>query len=158
VIVPVPGFDTTVRLAIQRAFIDGRPTPSVATVAAELRARASDVASAFDRLAAGHVIVLAPDTHDIVMSAPFAGRPTNFAVTIGTSLYHANCVWDALGVAAMLAGAGQRVDAEVRTSCADCGAPVTVHVRGGAVSADPVSSVAHFAVPAARWWTDIVFT
>ena len=152
------GFDVDVRLAIQRGFIAGGATPTVTSVAAELAAPESDVGPAFDRLAAGHVIVLAPGTRELLMSAPFAGRPTDFVVTVGARTHHANCVWDALGIAAMLAGAGQGVDADVRTTCADCGAPLALVVRGGTVQADPAGAVAHFAVPAARWWADIGFT
>ena len=154
----VPSFDVDVRLAIQHAFIAGQPTPTVASVAAELGVPAVDVAAAFDRLAAGHVIVLVPGTRNLLMSAPFAGRPTDFVVTVGARTYYANCVWDAVGIAAMLAGSGQRADADVRTSCADCRAPLTLAVRDGAVRADPADAVAHFAVPAARWWADIGFT
>ncbi len=150
--------DTSVRLAIQRAFIDGRPTPTVASVADALDASASDVASAFERLAAGHVIVLVPGKREIMMSAPFAGRPTDFAVTVGGRTYHANCVWDALGVSAMFAGAGLDTDALVRTTCADCAAPLAIEVVDGVVRAEPEGAVAHFAVPAARWWADIGFT
>jgi hypothetical protein len=151
-------FDVAVRLAIQHAFIAGRPTPTVASVAAELHAPEADVAAAFDQLAAGHVLVLVPGSRELMMSAPFAGRPTDFVVSIEGREYHANCVWDALGIVAMLRGAGRRVDAEVRTTCADCGVALGVSVRGGTVHADPVGAVAHFAVPAARWWADIGFT
>lgn len=151
-------FDVDVRLAIQHAFVAGRPTPTVASIAAELHASDAQVGAAFDRLAAGHVIVLAPGRRDLLMSAPFAGRTTDFVVTVGARTHAANCVWDALGIPAMLAGAGQPVDAEVRTLCADCRAPLTLAVRGGEVRADPADAVAHFAVPAARWWADIGFT
>jgi hypothetical protein len=153
-----PSFDVDVRLAIQHAFLAGRPTPTVASVAAELKTPEAEVAAAFDRLAAGHVIVLVPGTRDLLMSAPFAGRPTDFVVTAGERTYAANCIWDAVGIAAMLAGVGRRSDADVRTTCADCGASLGLAVRGGEVRADPPSAVAHFAVPAARWWADIGFT
>src|SRR5215212_3455959 len=156
-------FDATVRLAIQRAFVDGGPTPTAATVADALGADRAATAAAFERLAAGRAILLAPATREIVMSAPFAGRPTDFVVRVvaasGDRSYFANCVWDALGVPAMLAGAaGAPVDADVATTCADCGEALALRVRGGAVAADPPGAVAHFAVPAARWWADIVFT
>ena len=77
---------------------------------------------------------------------------------VGDRTYNANCVWDALGVVAMLAGDTRSIDADVRTTCADCGAPLKLTVRDGAVRADPTGAVAHFAVPAARWWADIGFT
>lgn len=151
-------FDTTVRLAIQRAFIEGRSTPTVTSVAGEVSASIAEVRDAFERLATGHVIVLATGTHEIVMSAPFAGGHTDFSVTIGPQTYQANCIWDALGVSAMLAATGRHADAEIRTLCADCAAPLAIAVRDGAVYADPGGAVAHFAVPAARWWADIGFT
>jgi hypothetical protein len=151
-------FDVDVRLAIQHAFLAGRPTPTVRSVASELDASEGDVAAAFDRLAAAHVIVLFPGTRELRMSAPFAGGPTDFVVTVEEQTYHANCVWDALGVAAMLGGDGRPVAADVRTTCADCGAPLALAVRDGAIRADPADAVAHFAVPAARWWADIGFT
>jgi Alkylmercury lyase len=156
---PTSDFDTRVRLAILRGFVDGGPTPTVASVAAVLGAGRDEAAAAFDRLAAGRAIVLARGTREIVMSAPFAGQPTGFVVRVGAQSYDVNCIWDALGVPAMLAGAsGAPVDADVSTMCADCGAALALRVRGGEVAAEPPSAVVHFAVPAARWWADIVFT
>jgi hypothetical protein len=152
------GFDTTVRLAIQRAFLDGRPTPTATSIALDVGAGIEEVGAAFDRLADARMIVLAPGTREIVMSAPFAGRSTPFLVTVGERTYRANCIWDALGVSAMLAGMGRPSDASVRTTCADCGAALAIEVRDGRVSTDADGVVAHFAVPAARWWADIGFT
>jgi hypothetical protein len=152
------GFDVEVRLAIQHAFLNGGPTPTVRSIAADVDAEQSLVAVAFDRLAAARMIVLVPGTHEILMSAPFAGRRTPFLVTVGERTYHANCIWDAVGVSAMLAGAGRPSDADVQTSCADCGASLSIAVRDGRVSTDADGVIAHFAVPAARWWADIGFT
>lgn len=155
--VPSP-FDVRVRLAIQHAFLDGRPTPTVESVAAELAADPVEVAGAFDRLAEARMIVLVPGTREIMMSAPFSGRPTPFTAIVGARTYYANCIWDALGVSAMLAGAGRPADALVRTTCGDCGTELSVEVRDGRVRADDDGVIAHFAVPAARWWADIGFT
>ena len=150
--------DARVRLAIQHQFIAALPTPDVASVAATLDAAVGDVAAAFDRLAVGRAIVLAPTSRDIVMSAPFAAGATDFVVHVAERRYYANCIWDALGISVMLAGADQPRDAEVRTSCADCGELLTILVRDGVARALPGDAVAHFAVPAARWWADIGFT
>lgn len=153
----MPDFDTTVRLSIMDEFLAGG-TPSVSTVAAALGVTLPEVADAFERLAASRAIVLAPGTRDLVMSAPFAARPTNFPVRVGDFTYFANCVWDAVGISAMLAGAGRPNDAAIRTTCADCGEPLVLEVRAGELSVTPADAVVHFAVPAARWWADIVFT
>jgi hypothetical protein len=144
-------FDATLRLRILHGFLAGE-SPSVATMAAALHAAESDVAAGFERLAAGRAIVLAPGTHDILMAAPFAGRRTDFRVIIDSQSYYANCIWDALGVSAMLGS----VDAEIETRCPDCDEPLNLLVRQRGVIGE--ARVVHFAIPAARWWADIVFT
>ena len=143
--------DATVRLCILHRFLAGE-TPSVASLAPALRCSVDTVAASFDRLAAGRAIVLVPGTHDILMAAPFAGRRTDFGVTIGQRRYDANCIWDALGIPAMLGG----VDAEIETRCSDCGESLRLAVRDRAVVGD--RAVVHFAIPAAGWWADIAFT
>jgi len=154
---PIADFDTAVRLSIMDGFLAGG-TPSVTSVAAAIDAAAPAVASSFERLATSRAIVLQPGTHELVMAAPFAARPTDFRVRVGERAYYANCVWDALGVAAMLAGDGRPSDAAIETRCADCGGPLGLDVRAGQATGTPADVVAHFAVPAARWWADIVFT
>ena len=143
--------DASVRLGILRACLDGS-TPTVSVLAASLDAKGSDVAASFDRLATGRAIVLVPGTHDIRMAAPFATRPTGFRATVAGRTYNANCIWDAMGIPAMLGA----TEAAIDTTCADCNAPLHLDLRDGAMGGD--QSVVHFAVPAARWWEDIVFT
>jgi hypothetical protein len=150
-------FDSTVRLAIIDALLAGR-TPSPASVAQTLHVNAGDVAGAFDRLAAGRAIVLDPSTRDVRMAAPLAGVETDFRVHVGDRFVYANCIWDALGVPAMLAGAGRPATARIDTQCPDCAHPLTMEVRDGRLTSHPSDAVVHFAVPAARWWADIVFT
>jgi len=150
-------FDTSVRLAIMDGFLTGA-TPSVGAVASALGTDIGSVEAAFDRLAAGRAIVLTPGTRDIRMAAPFAGVPTDFRVRVGERSYYANCIWDAVGIPAMLAGAAPSADARIETECADCSAPVGLAVDAGRLTTDVPGAVVHFAVPAARWWADIVFT
>ena len=59
---------------------------------------------------------------------------------------------------AMLAAAGRPSDANIETRCDDCASPLWIDVTAGRVRAVPPDVVAHFAVPAAQWWADIVFT
>lgn len=150
-------FDTKVRLAIMDSFL-AEVGPSVAVVARMVDAPTDDVAVAFDRLAGSRAIVLQPGTHDVLMSAPFAGVCTEFSVRVADHWYSANCIWDALGIPAMLAGAGRPANARIQTRCADCSAPLGLDVRDGELTAEPPDAVVHFAVPAARWWSNIVFT
>ena len=144
-------FDATLRLRILHGFLD-EERPTVESMSAALNAPIADVTAGFERLASGRAIVLAPDSHDILMAAPFAGRPTDFRVMIEGRQYDANCIWDAMGISGMLGG----VNAEIETRCSDCDEPLHLTIRDRAVGGEP--AVVHFAVPAARWWADIVFT
>jgi len=144
--------DDDVRLHILRELIAGGAAPSVGDTAAALGVPTSDAATAYDRLAANRVIVLRPGTRDVLMAAPLSAVPTPHAVRLADGRSHyGNCVWDALGVIAMV---GE--DGDVETVCADCETPLTLTVRAGAL--EPSDAVVHFAVPAAGWWEDIVFT
>ena len=144
-------FDGTVRLAILRGFLDGS-VPSVDTIATSLGVPVSEVRQSFDRLAGGRAIVLVPGTHDIRMAAPFAGQPTDFRTMVARKTHFANCIWDAMGIPAML----HATEARIETICSDCSAPLHLELQHGEMRGD--ASVVHFAVPAARWWEDIVFT
>jgi Alkylmercury lyase len=85
------------------------------------------------------------------MAPPFSAVPTAFRVQTPRGAYWGNCIWDGLGIVSMLGGEGT-----VETRCADCDEPMTLRIEaGGLVDGD---GLAHFAVPAARWWDDIGFT
>jgi hypothetical protein len=47
-------------------------------------------------------------------------------------------------------------DGTVSTRCPDCDDHLELRIDGGALQ--PLEAVAHFAVPAAKWWDDIGFT
>jgi hypothetical protein len=134
--------DDAVRLAVYERFVeDGRP-PSPTDAA---------TAEAYRRLAAAHTIVLKPGSDEIWMAAPLSAVPTDFRVRTPRGEFWGNCVWDGLGVIAMLG-----VDGTVETHCADCDDPMVLRVEGGELVEG--EGIAHFAVPAARWWDDIGFT
>ena len=88
------------------------------------------------------------------MAEPFSAVPTAFAVESGGRSWWGNCIWDALGIPAML----QR-DAVIRSSCPDCGEAMTLEVRDGRLrgAALPAAGVVHYSVPAHRWWEDVVY-
>jgi alkylmercury lyase len=144
--------DDDVRLHILRELIANGAAPSVQDTGAALGLSEFDAAAAYERLAANRVIVLEPGTRDVLMAAPLSAVPTPHVVRMADGRSHyGNCVWDALGVIAM-----RGLDGDVETECADCQAPLRLTVRNGELeAADPV---VHFAVPAARWWENIVFT
>ena len=110
-----------------------------------------EVREAFNKLCEKRLLVLEADSDKIRMAPPFSGVETPFRVKVGEKSYFANCIWDALGVAAAL-----HDDGDVVTTCGDCGEPMSLQVRDGA----PVlqDCAIHFAVPAAHWWDDITYT
>jgi hypothetical protein len=153
--------EDAVRAHVYRATVAwGRP-PRVDEVAAALALAPEEVRDAFARLRARRLLFLAPESGEIVMAPPFSAVPTGFTVDTGGRRYFANCVWDSLGIAAAL-----HADAVVEASCACCGEPMRLHVEDGRVRAETAiedaaateKARAHFAVPAAHWWDDLVYT
>jgi hypothetical protein len=131
------------------ALATGTP-PAISVVTDALGIARDETEASLQRLAEAHVLVLQPESRTILMAAPFSAVPTPFLVRTARYSCFGNCVWDALGVAAML-----QTDVRIDTSCQDCGTPMTIEVRSGGVSHD---GLVHFAIPAREWWADIVFT
>jgi hypothetical protein len=144
-------FDRTVRLHVYRYFVDLQRAPSPAEAALALRRSTKEVEAAYERLAEDRVLVLQPGGREIRMAMPFSAVPTRFRVSSEGRRWWANCAWDALGIPVML-----EADATIATSCADCDQPITLVVESGEVRGG--GELLHFAVSAARWWDDIVFT
>jgi len=148
-------FSNRVRLRLYELFVEWGSCPARAQVAESLGCSIGEVAQAFDELAAAHMLVLQPGSGEVLMANPLSAVPTPFVVQTGAShhprSWYGNCIWDALGVIAMLQG-----DGRVLSSCGCCGESMTVSVRRGEVSCEPPGLV-HFALPARHWWDDIVF-
>ncbi len=144
-------FDTRLKLSIYRSLADTGHAPRIRELPASHAVAPDEVVAALARLRALRLVVLEPGTGEICMAPPFSAVPTSFEVTANGRTYHANCVWDAYGIAAAL-----HADADVSTRCGCCGDPMTMAVRAGAPVA--TAGLAHFAVPARRWWYDIVHT
>jgi hypothetical protein len=152
----MPGdFKTRVRVRLYQMFLELGRCPSKAEVAADLGCNPREVGDAFHELASAHMLVLQPGSGEVLMANPLSAVPTPFVVETegitGPRSWYGNCIWDGLGVIAMLQG-----DGRVLASCGCCGESMTVSVRHGKVSSEP-PGVVHFALPARRWWDDIVF-
>ena len=145
-------FETAVKLNVYQTIAATTQAPTSAQVAAALNSTVAKVEAAFQRLYQKRLLVLEPGTSShIRMAPPFSGIETPHVVKIGDKSYYANCAWDALGVAAAL-----HRDADIESVCGDCGQPMSFQVRDGRPL--PQDCVIHFAVPAARWWDDIIYT
>lgn len=128
---------------------EGLP-PTIMETSSALSRSPGRIRDSFQRLADGHVLVLQKGGREILMANPFSAVPTPFLVKAGGRSYYGNCIWDALGIPAML-----RQDATIEASCGCCGTAMNLKVTNG--SLEEARGIAHFAIPAAHWWDDIVF-
>jgi Alkylmercury lyase len=142
--------DEDLRLAVYRAFATtGRP-PEVAELGRMFGASVVDVEAALRRLADQRHVVL-DHTGRIVMAHPFAAIPLGFVVMGSSTLWWGGCAWDSFAVPHLLT---DEPEVLVATRCPGCGAALS-WVVGREVP--PVGSeLAHFLVPAARVWEDVV--
>jgi hypothetical protein len=144
--------DTTVKLNIYETIARTTHAPTAQEAAYALGIPLADVQAAFERLYQKRLLVLEPgDPSRIRMAPPFSGIETPFRVKVQDKLYYANCAWDALGIPGAL-----HQDALVEATDGHSGEPITLEVKDGQPMPQPC--VIHFAVPAARWWDDIIYT
>jgi hypothetical protein len=128
---------------------EGRP-PTIVEMSSALSRPPNEVRASFQRLADGHILVLQKGSCEILMANPFSAVPTPFLVKAGGRSYYGNCIWDAMGIPAML-----KQDATIEASCGCCGTAMNLKITNG--SLEEAHGIAHFAIPAAHWWDDIVF-
>jgi hypothetical protein len=140
-----------VRVHIYERFVaEGRP-PTPAESARALGVAEEEAVEAYRELERERVIVLAPGTTNVWMANPLSAVPTPFRAETERGSFWGNCVWDGLGIVSMLGG-----DGILAASCADCGDGLTFRVSN--FELEPAEGLAHFAVPARRWWDNIGFT
>jgi hypothetical protein len=128
----------------------GRP-PTRGAICEAMRSELADVDASLERLGSAHILVLQPDSGEILMASPFSAVPTPFLVESGAVKWFANCIWDALGIPAML-----HSDATISTACGCCGTSMQLTVESDDLLPD--EGIVHFALPAAQWWDNIVLT
>jgi hypothetical protein len=145
--------DLEVRRHVYDELIERSAMPTAAQLAESMGRTIGEVLDAFKRMKEAHTLVLQEGDEDILMAMPFSAVPTPFLVKIGERLWWGNCIWDAMGIAAMV-----RKDAIITTGCGDCNDAMEVRVEGGSVRVTGDDGIVHFSVPAARWWDNIKFT
>jgi hypothetical protein len=139
------------RQVVYREFVEeGRP-PTAAEAARRLRLGVEEVLAGWGRLHDDHVIVLDEDRVGVRMAHPFSARPMGFVVASDEQKWWGGCAWDSFGIMAALDR-----PVLVATTCLGCGRPLALLADPQAPPAEPY--VAHFLVPAARWWDDVVRT
>jgi hypothetical protein len=144
--------DLKVKLAVYQITAESGSMPNAGAVAKAIGDSEQNVVAAFGRLHGKRLLLPEPgDSTRIRMAPPFSGVETAFPVDANGKRYYANCVWDAYGVAAAL-----KADAIIPAHDGHSAESLTLEVRDGAPIPQPY--VAHFAVPAAHWWDNLIFT
>lgn len=83
-------FDNNVRLAVYRHFLSEKRAPAASDIAELLKTEPRLIESAFERLAAEHVLVIDPATKELLMAMPFSAVPTDYTVRVGEDKWWAN--------------------------------------------------------------------
>ncbi len=140
------------RLAVYRAFAATGRAPDAGTLAAQLGTGVPEVADGLAELARARHLALDGDGR-IVMAHPFSAVPLGFSVMGAGTLWWGGCAWDSFALPHLLPGED---DVLVATRCPACGRAHAWTV--GRDRPPDGDQVAHFLVPAARMWDDVVRT
>jgi hypothetical protein len=126
--------------------------PRVAGLATELSTTQEEVGTGLATLAAGRHVALGPDG-EITMAHPFTAVPLGFSVMGRDALWWGGCAWDSFALPHLLPDQGPML---VATTCPACD---QAHAWRVDDQEPPVGDqIAHFLVPTARMWDDVVYT
>jgi hypothetical protein len=140
------------RVAVYRRFAETGQAATVPELAHQFAVPAASVRAGLRELAAGRHLVL-DDRDRIVMAHPFSSIPLSFCVMGTDTLWWGGCSWDAFALPHLIPGQSPVL---VATRCPNCGRALTWNV--GTEQAPAGTEVAHFLVPAAHMWDDVVHT
>jgi len=140
------------RLAVYRAFAETGRAPEPGELATELGTETREVGACLAELARGRHLALG-DQGQIVMAHPFSAVPLGFSVMGARTLWWGGCAWDSFALPHLLPSENEVL---VATLCPACGTPHAWSV--GRHRPPGGGQVAHFLVPAARMWDDVVHT
>ena len=142
-------FDKQVRYYIYDYFVKTGQAPSLQDCSQAFSCSLEETQAAFQHLAEQRALVL-QSTGEILMAEPFSAVPTAFSVEVGSHVWWGNCIWDALGILAML-----HTDGRVVTACGCCNDAMQVKIHHDQLV--NLSGCIHFAIPPKDWWKDVVF-
>jgi hypothetical protein len=143
------------RLAVYRGLAATGRAPDPAELAAGLAAAPAEIADGLRELADQRHVVLDGDGR-VVMAHPFSAVPLGFSVMGAATLWWGGCAWDSFALPHLLRGEFDEPEVVVATRCPGCGAAHAWAV--GRDAPPPGDQVAHFLVPVAHMWDDVVHT
>ena len=108
-----------------------------------------------DLQSARHIALLT-GTQRILMAFPFSSIVTPFRVRVAGKVkeYFANCAWDAVAIHVAL-----RKEQWISSYCHHCAEDIKIHLKDqGTVSQSDNQPLVYLALPASRWWENILLT
>jgi Alkylmercury lyase len=111
--IPAMFADSALRLLIYDEIVRTGGTPTVSTLARLVSSPLDDVRASLRRMHDAHMLVLQP-TNEILMANPFSAVPTPFVAEVEGRRWFGNCIWDCLGIIAMLHADGRVLRRVVR--------------------------------------------
>jgi hypothetical protein len=142
-----------VRMFVYRWFAERGEPPRPEDIAAEFGVEVPVALEALRALHDGHLIVLDADRRGILMAHPWSAVSLGFIVTDDRVKWWGGCAWDSFALPHLLPHEG---DVLVSTRCPACGSPHAWNVGTG--RPPDGDQVAHFLVPVAHMWDDVVHT
>ena len=140
------------RRTIYRHFAAHGTAPDESQLAAHLGWPVAQVVGGLQQLARDRHLVL-DDGGAIVMAHPFSAVPLGFSVMSEHTLWWGGCAWDSFALPHLVPGASPAL---VATRCPACDQPHAWNVtRQHPPEGD---QVAHFLIPVAHMWDDVVRT
>ena len=140
------------RVAVYESFSRTGRVTSVDRLATRFAVTGAEVEEALLTLADRRHLALGADG-SILMAHPFSALPLGFSVMGTQTLWWGGCAWDSFALAHLLPWEDEVL---VATRCPSCDRP---HAWSVGTQAPPDGDqVAHFLVPAAHMWDDVVHT
>jgi hypothetical protein len=140
------------RVAVYRRFAQAGQAPTVRELAEQFGLAEASIRAGLRELAAGRHLVL-DDQDRIVMAHPFSSVPLGFSVMGSDTLWWGGCAWDAFALPHLIP---EQSPVLVATRCPNCERALAWNV--GTDQAPSGTEVAHFLVPVAHMWDDVVHT
>lgn len=147
-----PIHDEGLRLLVYRRLAETGLAPGLEELSERSRMAVPQVREGLDRLSSARHLVLG-ENHQILMAHPFATIPLGFSVMGSSTLWWGGCAWDSLAIPHLVESDSEVL---VATRCPACSRP---HALVAKRESPPEGSlIAHFLVPAAHMWDDVIHT
>lgn len=140
----------SLRLAVYRAFAEDGRAPQNGVLAQQLGTDPAGIEAGLRTLATARHVVLDAEGR-IVLAHPFASIPLGFSVMGARTLWWGGCAWDAFALPQLVAS---EPDVLVATRCPACDSPLAWVVGRDGPPRGP--EMAHFLVPMAHVWDDVI--